>query len=409
MRNKEVEQKIKNAVEHLTPDVLDCILSECDERRGNVYIVQPMKRKGRWMYAACALAAAFVLVFGGLSAFGWISAHQVDALVTLDVNPSVELKVNKDDRVLAADAKNEDAVKILDNMDLKNTPIDVAINALIGSMLKHGYIQENSNSVLLSVESVNGAKSAVLQRNLTESISRQLNRVNGAVISQNLTNDGELQTLAEAHQISYGKAALVQKILNENSHLLFADLAKLSINELNLLIGSKHIEAKGMEAQGSASDTAFIGEERAKQTALEHAGISESEIERLRIELDYDDGAMVYDVEFYHNAQEYEYEINAKNGTVVEYDRENRDRDDRREPPAAPQSHNKDDFIGEARAAEIAEKHSGVPRHTGMKVELDKEDGFYIYEVEFDADGKEYEYEINAATGEILSWECEEM
>jgi uncharacterized membrane protein YkoI len=230
------------------------------------------------------------------------------------------------------------------------------------------------------------------------------------VISQNLTNDGELRTLAEEHRISYGKAALVQKILNGNSHLLFADLAKLSINELNLLIGSKHIEAQGMESQGSASDTAFIGEERAKQTALEHAGLSESEIERLRIELDYDGGAMVYDVEFYHSVQEYEYEINAENGTIVEYDRENRSGGDRREPPgAAPQPQDKDEFIGEARAAEIAEKHSGVPRHTGMKVELDKEDGLYIYEIEFDADGKEYEYEINAVTGEILSWEHEEM
>jgi uncharacterized membrane protein YkoI len=408
MRNKDVEQKIKNAVEHLTPDVLDNILSECGERQGSVYIIQPMKRKGRWVYAAYALAAALALVFGGLFAFDWISGRQVDAWVALDVNPSVELQVNKNDRVLAADAKNEDAVKILDHMDLTNTPIDVAVNALIGSMLKHGYIQESSNSILLSVESANGEKSAVLQRSLTESISRQLNRVNGAVISQNLTNDGELRTLAKEHQISYGKAALVQKILNENSHLLFADLAKLSINELNLLIGSKHIEAQGMEAQGSASDTAFIGEAKAKQTALEHAGLSEREIERLHIELDYDDGAMVYDVEFYHSVQEYEYEINAENGTIMGYDRENRSGGDRRESPgAAPQPQDKDDFIGETRAAEIAEKHSGVPRRAGMKVELDKEDGLYIYEVEFDADGKEYEYEINAATGDILSWECD--
>jgi hypothetical protein len=89
MRNKDVEQKIKNAVEHLTPDVLDNILSKCDERQGNVYIIQPMKRKSRWAHAAYALAAALALVFGGLFAFDWISDHQVDAWVALDVNPSV--------------------------------------------------------------------------------------------------------------------------------------------------------------------------------------------------------------------------------------------------------------------------------------------------------------------------------
>lgn len=409
MLNRNVEESIKNAVEHLTPDVLDDILSKCDEQQKNVYIIQPKKQKGHWVRVAGALAAAFVLVFGGLFASNWINNNRVDTLVMLDVNPSIEIKVNRNDKVLDVDAKNEDAVKILDNMDLKDTHINVAINALIGSMLKYGYIRENSNSVLLSVEGVNGEKSATLQRNLTQSISQQLNVINGAVISQTLASDDEIQKLAEEHQISYGKAALVQKIINENSHLVFADLAKLSVNELNLLVGSKRIEAEGMESQGSASDTDYIGEEKAKQTALEHAGVKESKVEMLYVELDYDDGAMVYDVEFYHNNKEYEYEINAKDGSIIEYGQENMDDDDRREPQEnVTQPQDKEDFIGEGKAVEIAENHLGVNLYTGLEVELDKDDDPYIYEVEFHVGGKEYSYDINATTGEIISWEVEE-
>jgi uncharacterized membrane protein YkoI len=292
-------------------------------------------------------------------------------------------------------------------MDLKNVPIDVAVNALIGSMLKYGYIRENANSVLLSVEGEDGEKSAVLQKNLTESISLQLNMVGGAVLSQNLSGDGAVQKLADDNHISYGKAALVQKILAENAHLSFEDLASLPVNELVLLVGSKNIRADGMETQGSASDTAYIGEENAIQAALNHARAREDEAERLHAELDYDDGAMVYEVEFISSNGKYEYEIDASDGSVIEYDHDIGD-DDRRGPkPDIAQPQSSDGFIGEDRAAEIAKIHSGTSADTRGTVELDKDDGRYIYEVEFESEDGEYEYEIDASTGEIVSSETE--
>jgi uncharacterized membrane protein YkoI len=409
MRNSDVENKIKNAVGRLTPDVLDGILSQCGGRQSAVYVIQSQKQKRRWIQAVAALAAAFMLAFGGLSAYNRMIYKQIDSWIMLDVNPSIELRLNKDDRVVGVDAKNEDAVIILDGMELENTPVDVAVNALIGSMLKFGYIQEHSNSVLLSVESANGERSAVLQRTLADSIGRQLNMVNGAVISQNLTGDTGLKLLADEHRISYGKAALIQKILAENSHLPFSDLAALSVNELNLLVGSKKIEAEGMEAIGAASDTAYIGEAKAKSIALEHAGVLEHEAVRLRAELDCDDGAMVYDVEFFLNDVEYEYEIDAGNGAIIQYDRETENEGHRwEEDTGAVSSQSSGDFIGEDRAAEIAVAHVGAWGGTDFKIELDKDDGVYIYEVEFIAANREYDYEINATTGDIVSWEMDD-
>ena len=40
-----------------------------------------------------------------------------------------------------------------------------------------------------------------------------------------------------------------------------------------------------------------------------------------------------------------------------------------------------------------------------MKVELDRDDGVYLYEVEFKAGGMEYEYEIDAYSGAVLKAE----
>lgn len=56
--------------------------------------------------------------------------------------------------------------------------------------------------------------------------------------------------------------------------------------------------------------------------ALEDAGIDEKDVDRSRVELDYDDNSLIYDVEFYSGNEEYDYEIDAKTGEVLSVDRE---------------------------------------------------------------------------------------
>jgi uncharacterized membrane protein YkoI len=409
MRSSDVEAKIKNAVERSTPNVLENILEKCEKQQQQVYVFPPTQTKRHrrhWVTVAGSCAAALLLVLGGLLTYNLMSANSVDALVMLDVNPSIELQVNKADRVVAVKANNEEALQILDNMDLTNTEINVAINALVGSMLKYGYIQESKNSVLLSVEGANGEKNARLQKELTQAIGLQLGVANGAVISQSLDDNSALRKLADQYQISDGKAALVQKIIDEDQHLQFIDLAKLSINELNLLFTTRNIQAEGIESQGRASDTSYIGESRAVQAALEHLGIGENEIVQLHTELDYEDGAMVYDVEFTHNGRVYEYEINALNGSIVGYEQEatggSVSQNNASTPRATPNTEN---LIDEERAKEIVETHSGFKLGNNASVTLDYDDGRYTYEVEFFAENKEYDYEIDAITGEVLSSE----
>jgi len=407
--NRQVEDRLRQAVHRATPDVLDDILARCEDIPTGI-VTAPQKRRGPALVRTLgALAAMFMLVFGGLWGYGLLADSRADTWVMLEVNPSIELELNQKDRVLAAHAKNEDAVKIIDKMDLKGTPVDVAINALVGSMLKHGYIRENANSVLLSVEGADGQRSAALQHSLTLSISQQLNMVNGAVISQSLTVDPRLEALAQQHGISYGKAALVDKIIAQNSHLLFVDLAQLSVNELNLLLSSKGVTAEGMASQGSASDIDFIGEARALELALTHAGVSEHDAGRVHIELDFDDGRMVYDVEFYRESREYEYEIDARSGEVLGFNREGGHHDTpSATAPSGVGGAPEGGFIAVELACEIALTHAGVNSYTKLRSELDKDDGRYVYEVEFDVGHSEYSYEIDAVSGTVLSWEIDD-
>ena len=151
MNNREIEERIKCAVEHSVPDVRQALLSQCNEVEGKVIGMNDntVRKKTGWRKYA-AMAAALILLLGGVGIYRQSSA--VDSIIELDVNPSIELSVNKKERVVEAKALNDDAATIMEEMDLKGADLDVAVNALIGSMLKHGYLSELQNSILISVE-----------------------------------------------------------------------------------------------------------------------------------------------------------------------------------------------------------------------------------------------------------------
>lgn len=66
----------------------------------------------------------------------------------------------------------------------------------------------------------------------------------------------------------------------------------------------------------------YIGMDRAKAIALEHAGLAGSRVIFTHLSMDREDGRMVYEVEFRLNGTEYEYEIDASTGRIVDHERD---------------------------------------------------------------------------------------
>ena len=150
----------------------------------------------------------------------------------------------------------------------------------------------------------------------------------------------------------------------------------------------------------AAATTADIGVEKAKEAALSHAGVAESDTVFLIAEADYDDGRKEYEVEFYAGGTEYDYTIDAASGRVLKFDTElewySADDD---------AGYGWQNVIGKQKAQEIALADAGVAAGDALHliVKPDWDDGVRIYEVEFCTASQEYDYEIHAETGDILS------
>lgn len=140
------------------------------------------------------------------------------------------------------------------------------------------------------------------------------------------------------------------------------------------------------------------GEETAKAAAFAHAGISPEDAQNVRVHSDWDDGMQIYEVDFRSGNTEYEYEIEAATGAVHKAE-------ERWKGGSQPSG----DFIGESAAQTAALTHAGVrsDQVSSFKIELDKDDGQWLYEIEFMADGVEYDYEIEAVTGVVRKAEQE--
>jgi beta-lactamase regulating signal transducer with metallopeptidase domain/uncharacterized membrane protein YkoI len=163
----------------------------------------------------------------------------------------------------------------------------------------------------------------------------------------------------------------------------------------------------------------YIGAAAAKTVALEHAGITESQATFLNAHLDKDDRIVVYDVEFYSGNTEYEYEIDAVSGEIIEYNRETKSRAPRStanppartpKPSSAPvPSVSTSDYISKDEAKAFALTDAGLTEAevTRLKVEFDRDDGKAVYEVDFRNGRMEYEYEINAVDGTIRESDAE--
>lgn len=147
-----------------------------------------------------------------------------------------------------------------------------------------------------------------------------------------------------------------------------------------------------------AANQAVLTPEEAKALAFAHAGVTEAF--DLEIELDAERGVWHYDVDFDTTEAEFDYEVEAYTGEILKSKKEPRKAVSQ---PAAPETQPEATAkLTREEAKSIALKHAGVSKAYDLDVELDKEKGVWIYEVDFEAAGVEYEYDIDAATGEIL-------
>lgn len=323
-----IEKQLQTSFSHAVPDKKQEILRRCMDESGRESSVIPMDlraKKRRKPILGNIVAAAAVLLLA--LQFGFyqnreISQQRVETVIDLDVNPSIELSVNADDRIVDVLAVNADAASVMEDMDLKGTQTKVAVNAIIGAMLSKGYLSEDANSILISVDNKDEQKSVEIQETLVQNIDDMLTAcsVDAAILSQSVATDDAVSKAAADYEISAGRMSLINKIIEMNSAYTVQDLVSLTVNELNLLISAQDNVPESVSTKGTVSQAAYIGIDKAIEIALADQQLSLDTVIGLETEITILNSRMVYSVSYLVNNERYVYKVDALNGTMANFE-----------------------------------------------------------------------------------------
>ena len=390
-----INEELHDFFEKATPDIYDTIEKDCKNQKPAGKEVRTGHRKV--LKTVLAAAACLALLLSGAGVWIYETTFKTDTAVFLDVNPGVRINLNRKDEVLDIVPTNEDGENLMDHLEFRGDSLEEAVDTVVDRMLESGYLGDHANSVLVTVKGKNAEKSRALQSRVSSEIDSVMGRegIHAAILSQNAAKDDEITALAEKYGLSEGKAQLILEYTKARPQYTAADLAGLTVNELNLLIQSSGTVMNETDAHGQASEKNYIGAEKAVQIALNHFGKTETEVQNLEKELETENGILVYDIEFEQNGTEYSAEINAVTGKIEASGTEKED---------AEEIVSQGNYIEKAEAERIALASVGK---TGAEVknletELEEENGIAVYSVEFDTDTEEFEIDIDAKTGKII-------
>lgn len=161
------------------------------------------------------------------------------------------------------------------------------------------------------------------------------------------------------------------------------------------------------------SNNSKITMEQAQEIALKHAKLTSDQVSFIKTDTELENGIEVYNIEFSYENKEYDYKINSANGEIVEYDSDIEDYDitqqqaTKENKSVTPNNQNSNNSkITVEKAKEISLKHANLKDNQVVfdKTEMDYDNGVQVYDIEFHYNNIEYNYEIDANTGNILSY-----
>lgn len=183
----------------------------------------------------------FICLLLVLPGFGYVRGNLlVDSTIDLDVNPSIEITINRKDRVLQVKGLNSDAREILADTDYRSWDVREAVSDLIVRLSSREYISRDKRTVLLSVDSKSQENADRIKRELSDSIEAALagTGIQPLVVRQSRPRDRDLSQKAAGYHISSGKMRLVVEAKRKAPERDEQELAGSAVDELYRLLRS---------------------------------------------------------------------------------------------------------------------------------------------------------------------------
>ena len=168
-----------------------------------------------------------IIIIGIIGYFIW--DNRTISIITLDINPSIKINLNKKNEVKKIVAVNKDAKVIVKNIDIKhNKKLDYVIERISDEIEGNDFLTEAN-----FVEIVLHTEGNVTNNKVKDMINKYFNEdgIAADIIVIDKINKEDIK-LAKKYNINPAKAAYINSIVKENNYIESKDLVNRSIKEI---------------------------------------------------------------------------------------------------------------------------------------------------------------------------------
>lgn len=177
-------------------------------------------------YALAAVCLFLLLGTGGYSMY-----RKPVSYISIDVNPSIELGINRFGKVVSADAYNEDGQDILQHVSLENISYTQAINRLLKDESDHHYL---GNDSLLVFTVISDHSYRIIEEINTNTFSQAYNTLM-------YTSDPVCMEEAHSHEMSFGLYRAYLELSQYDENVTVEDCHDMTMGEIQTRIeGCRH-------------------------------------------------------------------------------------------------------------------------------------------------------------------------
>lgn len=195
------------------------------------------------------MASVFLFLALSFALFPLWSANNYTTL-SIDINPSLTIVLDENEKVYEVTAINEDANTLLNGLSILGNSLDVTLSMLLEKAVMDGFLmEENENAILFSVQNNRKTIKNKIKENVQTKVNNYFSQhgMNGNIIFEDYDKDleEELKELEEKFNtnthMSNAKYQIVKRILNRFPELIGSEeyLAQMSVLELTRLLNEQ--------------------------------------------------------------------------------------------------------------------------------------------------------------------------
>lgn len=265
MQEKDIKEQLNQELDKMAPDILEKVLEKTiepieseEDLFNNEPLFEEKKDKGKYLWIPQVIAVVACLVLVAVLSSMWFKPNVTPTApdpkmataftITIDVNPSITMKVKKDNTVESIKASNKDAKKVVKKVKKKlkdDTTYGEAVEMVVSGLKKKGYLKKDNSAMLVSVvtdDKKAGEEKLKEVKDYTKKVKKD-KKVKCATIYQNCVSNEKIKKVAKKNKVSEGKAALCIKI---------AEKEKVSIKKMckkSIFILTKQVEKTKIDVE----------------------------------------------------------------------------------------------------------------------------------------------------------------